>query len=81
MNEQKIIKGAAGAIVLSTGVIFKLSELNLSASEVVLCGAKNLENEFVKAPNLHIADSFLNGAKQGAKKLSQRLLKKARELF
>jgi len=81
MDTSKVIKGVGGTVVLSAGVVCKLASLGLSVSEVVLCGAKNLANEFVKAPDLHIGDSLLNNAKKSTNKLSQKLFKKAKELF
>ena len=81
MDTKKIIKNASGVVALSAGVVCKLAELGLSVSEVVLCGAKNLANEFVKAPDLHIGDSLLKDAQKGTQKLSQKLFKKAKELL
>lgn len=81
MDTSKVIKGMGGAAALSAGVVCKLASLGLSVSEVVLCGAKNLANEFVKAPDLHLGDSLLNDVKKGTDKLSQKLFKKAKELF
>lgn len=78
---KKIVKATAGTVIFSAGVACKLAELDLSVSEVVLCGAKNLANEFVKAPELYIGDSPLSKAQKATNKFSQRLLKKARELF
>lgn len=81
MDSSKVIKGIGGAVALSAGVACKLASLGLSVSEVVLCGAKNLANEFVKAPDLRIGDSLLNDAKKGTDKLSKRFFKKAKELL
>lgn len=81
MDTSKVIKGVGGTVALSAGVVCKLASLGLSVSEVVLCGAKNLANEFVKTPDLHIGDSLINDAKKGTDKLSQKFFKKAKELF
>lgn len=81
MDKVKIIKGAVGTVELSAGVLLRLAELGLSVSEVVLSGAKNLANSFVKGPDLNIGSSMLNDLKKQTEKLAGKLIQKGKGRF
>lgn len=81
VDKTKIVKGAIGGILLSAGVVAKLADYSLSAAEVVLNGAINLTNSFVKAPDLGIGKALSGTVHKSVSKLSDKLLKKGREMF
>ena len=81
IDKAKILKGAVGTMELSAGVVLKLAEFGLSASEVVLSGAKNLANSFVKGPDLKIGESILGDIKKHTGKFADKLIKKGRGRF
>lgn len=78
---KKCVKGAAGGVLISAGVIAKLADWGLSASEVVLNGAANLADSFVKAPKLGIGKSLFGAMHKGVSKVSDICLKKGKEMF
>ncbi len=73
---KRVAKSAIGGAYLGAGVAMKLAEFGLSASEVVLGGAKNLANQFVKGPDLNIGEQLLKDVKKQTAKLSAFLIKK-----
>ncbi len=76
----KTVKIVAGGVVLGTGVCLRLAEMGLSVSEVILSGAKNLANEFVKAPDLKIGESILSDIKKQTGKYASKLIARGKGL-
>ena len=81
VDKTKLIKGSVSGILLSAGVVAKLADWCLSATEVVLNGMVNVTNSFVKAPNLGIGKALSGAVHKSVSKLSDKLLKKGREMF
>lgn len=81
VDKKKMIKGAVGGVLLSAGVVAKLTDYGLNVAEVVFNGAVNMANSFVKAPKLGIGTALLNTAHKGVSKLSDKLINKGREMF
>lgn len=79
MDKDKFSKKVVGHAVLSVGVVLKLAQWGLSASEVVLNGAENLADSFVKAPKLGIGKSLLKTTRQSTEKISNQLIAKGKE--
>ena len=80
MDKEKVIKSALGGGVIAIGVSLKLAEYGLHISQVLLSGAKNLANEFVKAPDLKIGESLLGDLKKGTGKLADKIIQKGKGL-
>ena len=79
MDKVKLAKKALGCTVLGLGVAAKLARWGLSASEVVLNGAVNLANEFVKAPKLGIGEALFGTLKKGVGTLEKNLITRGKE--
>lgn len=75
MTMNKIEKGAVGGTILATGIFLKIAELGMSVAEVVLNGAENLADHFVKAPKIGIGKSLFGSLKSYTGKASVRLIK------
>lgn len=78
---KRCAKGAVGSVVLSAGVALKLAKWGLSVSEIVLNGADNLANSFVKTPSLGIGKGAISDIKKQVSKFSDICLKKGREMW
>ncbi len=80
MEVKKVIKKGAGGVLISAGCALKLAEWGLSASEIVLNGAKNMADSFVKAPELGIGKSAFDGVKKGVSGLSKKIIRMGKGL-
>lgn len=78
---KKGVQGAIGGVLLGVGYAAKLADYGLSCAEVVLNGAENLVDSFVKAPKLGIGKSLLTSLHKGVSKFSDRCIKKGKERF
>ena len=78
---KKCVKGACGGVLVGAGVAAKLADYGLSAAEVVLNGAVNLADSFVKTPKLGIGKALIDSAHKTVNKLSDRWIKKGKEMF
>lgn len=78
MDKGKVVKVATGSVMLGAGVCLRLAEMDLSVSEVILSGAKNLTNEFVQAPDLKIGETLLVDIKKETGKYAKKLIAKGR---
>ncbi len=81
MDKKKVVKGAVGGILVTAGVAAKIADKCLSIAEVVLNGAENLADSFVKAPKLGIGKSLLNTGHKVIQDFSKKTLKKGKEMF
>lgn len=87
MTRNDIKKNArkmTGGAVYTVGVAAKLAEWGFSVSEVsdvVFNGAKNLANSFVKAPELGIGKSLLDGGKKLSANVSNKMLEAGRDMM
>ena len=81
VDTKKIIKGAAGGVLLAAGVAAKLSDKALSVAKVVFSGAANMADMFAKAPKGNIGESFFSISHKALSKISDKLLKKGKEMF
>lgn len=77
---KKIAKKTLGAAVVSTGYALKLAKWGLSVSEIVLNGAKNMADSFVKGPELGIGKAMFSGIKGQIGKTSDYLIKNGKKL-
>ena len=75
MEAKKITKKAVGGVLIGAGYALKLAEWGLNVSEVVLNGAKNMADSFVKAPELGVGKAAFDGVKKGVSGLSKNLIK------
>ncbi|MBO4284784.1 MAG: hypothetical protein J5895_00950 [Alphaproteobacteria bacterium] len=75
---QRVEKAAVGGAYLGAGVSLKLAEFGLSAGQVVASGAKNLADEFVKAPDIKVAEPVLNDVKKATGKAAAWLIKQGK---
>lgn len=80
MEVKKVIKKGAGGVLISAGCALKLAEWGLSASEIVLNGAKNMADSFVKAPELGIGKLAFDGVKKGVSGLSKKIIRMGKGL-
>ena len=78
---RKCVKGACGGVLVGAGVAAKLADYGLSVAEVVLNGAENLADHFVKAPKLGIGKALFDSTHKAMTKLSARWIKKGKEMF
>ena len=81
VDKSKLIKGAIGGVLLSAGILAKLADKGLSVAEVVLNGAVNFATSFANAPKLGIGKAMADSLHENVSKLSDKLLKKGREMF
>ena len=73
---QRTGKATVGGVYLGVGVTLKLTEFGLSAGQVLASGAKNLANEFVKGPDIKIAEPVLKDVEKYTGKAAAWLIKK-----
>ena len=80
VDKKKIVNGAIGGVLIGGAITAKLANWGLQAADVVLSGAVNLANSFVKAPNFGLGlDKIPVKAAQKCDKLSGKLWKKGLE--
>lgn len=72
---QRFERSATGGALIGAGVSLKLAQFGLSAAQVVASGAKNLANEFVKAPDGNIVEPVLKDVEKQAGKAAAWLIK------
>ena len=80
VDRKKLVDGAIGGVLVGGAIAAKLADWGLTAADVVLSGAVNLTNSFVKAPKLDLG--FKDIPKNVAKHcdtLYKKLLKKGME--
>ena len=78
MEAKKITKKAVGGVLIGAGYALKLAEWGLNASEVVLNGAKNMADSFVKAPELGVGKAAFDGVKKAYRGCLRILSKQAK---
>lgn len=80
VDKKKLVDGAIGGVLIGSAVAAKLADWGLQAADVVLSGAVNLANSFVKAPNVSLGfDKIPGKIAQKCDKLSDKLWKKGLE--
>lgn len=79
MDKVKLANKTLGCTALGLGIAAKLAGWGLNAAEVVLNGAANLANEFVKAPNLGIGKALFGTLKKGVGTLEKSLIDRGKE--
>lgn len=75
---QRVEKAAIGGAFVGAGVSLKLAQFGLSVGQVVASGAKNLANEFVKAPDINIAEPVLKDIEKQTGKAAAWLIKQGK---
>jgi hypothetical protein len=78
---KKGVQGAIGGVLLGVGYAAKLADYGLHASELVLNGAENFVEAFVKAPKLGIGKSLFGSMRKGVQKFSDICMKKGRGMY
>ena len=80
MNSHKVVKKAAGGIFGSAGYVLKLAERNLSVAEIVLNGARNMADSFVKAPEFGVGKAAFDMTQKSASTLAKKFMKYSKRI-
>jgi len=80
MEAKKVIKSVAGGALIGAGNAGKLSAWGLSIAEIVPCGAKNLDNQFVNAPDIKVGETLYHEGQKALEKVSDILIKEGKGL-
>ncbi len=80
-NMKQGVKYAVGGVLIGAGIAAKIADYGLHASELVLNGAENFVEAFVKAPKLGIGKSLFGSMRKGVQKFSDICMKKGRGMY
>ena len=80
-NMKQGVKYAVGGVLIGASIAAKIADYGLHASELVLNGAENFVEAFVKAPKLGIGKSLFGSMRKGVQKFSDICMKKGRGMY
>ena len=80
-NMKQGVKYAVGGVLIGASIAAKIADYGLHASELVLNGAENFVEAFVKAPKLGIGKSLFGSMRKSVQKFSDICMKKGRGMY